>query len=61
MAEILSLPKSSSSLVALKYLLGMHNYCSEDTKYLNGIWYVQLLQTLPMAQTVGEFVEKYLT
>lgn len=38
----------------------MYNYCIEHTKYLNGIWYVQLLHTLPMAQTVGEFGEKYL-
>lgn len=61
MAEILSLPKGFSSLGALRYLLCMYNYCSEHTKYLNGIWYVQLLYTLLIAQTVGDFVEKYLT
>lgn len=61
MAEILSLPKSFFSLGALRDLLCMCNYCSEHTKYLNGIWYVQFLHTQPIAQTVGEFVEKYLT
>lgn len=61
MAEILSLPKNFSSLGTLRYLLCMCNYCSEHTNYLNGIWYVQLLCRLPIAQTAGKFVEKYLT